>query len=277
MNRYLDKIASITPNARRVLCDKATEPPNTGIYNGVVTKGTYLCRRCGIALFRADSQFSAGCGWPSFDEDIPNAVMEVPDRDGQRVEICCHLCASHLGHVFLGEHLTSKNRRYCVNSLAIDYVENNSVLRSGEAIVAGGCFWGIEEQFRKTLGVLNVEVGFSGGIVDSPSYEQVCLGKTKHFEAVRVMFDLAKTNFQTIIQHFFEIHDPTQEHGQGADIGYQYQSAVFYFDELQHQEINEIIDNLRIAGLNILTRVLPVSVFWRAEDYHQCYYLKQQT
>ena len=93
----LDKLASLTPDARRILCDKATEHPFAGSYNAELLHGSYLCRRCGLALFRAHSQFSAGCGWPSFDADITGNVRESPDEDGLRVEIQCQDCGGHLG------------------------------------------------------------------------------------------------------------------------------------------------------------------------------------
>ena len=180
MSAFLDKTASLTPVALHIIAHKATESPNTGHYNDVMTKGTYLCKRCGLALFRAHSQFSAGCGWPSFDADIVGAVAEVPDADGRRMEILCARCEGHLGHVFLGEHFTANNRRYCVNSASIDFVPTNVVMDTEEAIVAGGCFWGVEHFLKLMPGVLRVEVGYTGGSVDNPSYTDVCGGHTGH-------------------------------------------------------------------------------------------------
>ncbi|MFI4963134.1 MAG: peptide-methionine (R)-S-oxide reductase, partial [Legionellales bacterium] len=160
---YLDKTQSLTPMAERIICHKATEHPYAGAYNTVITQGTYLCRRCGKALFRASSQFASGCGWPSFDEDIKDAVLSVPDADGQRMEIRCARCSGHLGHVFSGEYLTQKNLRHCVNSASIDFVISNTVLDTEEAIVAGGCFWGVEHFLKHIPGVLKVESGYTGG------------------------------------------------------------------------------------------------------------------
>jgi peptide methionine sulfoxide reductase msrA/msrB len=101
MDDYLDKTASLTPLAKRIICEKATEYPHTGAYNFVMTNGTYLCKRCGLALFRGSSQFSSGCGWPSFDDNIVHAVKQLPDPDGQRMEILCSRCDAHLGHGFI--------------------------------------------------------------------------------------------------------------------------------------------------------------------------------
>jgi len=276
MSIYLDKTASLTPFARHVIADKATEPPDTHTYNTVMTQGTYLCRRCGLALFRAHSQFTASCGWPSFDDVIPFAVKQVPDADGRRMEILCNRCDGHLGHVFTGEYYTEKNRRYCVNGVALDFVADETVLDTEEAIVAGGCFWGVDYFLRQIPGVLLVEVGYTGGIVHEPTYEQVCQGNTGHLEAVRVVFDRSKTDYFTVVKRFFEIHDPTQTDGQGPDIGPQYRSAVFYYNHDQQEQLLDLVNELRQNGYLSTTRLDIVTTFWPAEEYHQDYYRKHK-
>ncbi len=272
---YLDKTASLTPIMRNIICHHATEHPHTGVYNTVVKQGTYLCRRCGLALFRADSQFSSGCGWPSFDMIISHAVLSLPDPDGQRTEIRCQRCDGHLGHVFEGEYLTAHNRRYCVNSASLDFVEDGDVVDTQEAILAGGCFWGVDYYLRRIPGVLKVEVGYTGGGALNPTYSQVCNGHTGHYEAVRVVFDVLKTDYHTVLKRFFEIHDPTQKTGQGPDLGEQYQSAVFYYNENQHNEAEALIQQLENNGYDMATRLLNAQAFWPAEAYHQDYYAKQ--
>ncbi|MDP3704758.1 MAG: bifunctional methionine sulfoxide reductase B/A protein [Legionellaceae bacterium] len=274
MPTYLDKTASLIPFARQVICDKATEHPHSGAYNTVMTEGSYLCRRCGLALFRAHSQFSSGCGWPSFDGTIEDAVKQLPDADGRRIEILCNRCDAHLGHVFTGEHFTDKNVRHCVNAAAVDFVADETVLDTEEAIVAGGCFWGVDYYLRQIPGVLIVEVGYLGGEVSEPTYEQVCQGDTGHVEAVRVVFDAAKTNYSTVLKRFFEIHDPTQHNGQGPDIGFQYRSAVFYYNQAQHDCVMDLSHQLKANGYSVVTQIQPADVFWKAEDYHQDYYQK---
>lgn len=269
---YLDKTGSLTPFARSIICDKATEHPNTGKYNALVTQGTYLCRRCGIALFRAHSQFTAGCGWPSFDEEIPGCVHEIPDSDGRRTEILCNRCQAHLGHVFLGEQLTPRNRRYCVNAASIDFVVDDAVFDTEEALVAGGCFWGVDYYLRRLPGVLHVEVGYCGGITENPTYEEVCQGNTGHYEAVRIIYDRPKTTYRAIIQHFFEIHDPTQRSGQGPDRGPQYQSVIFYYTADQAEQAQDLMHQLQTKGFQVVTRLMAVKPFWPAEAYHQDYY-----
>lgn len=276
MDDYLDKTASLMPAIKRIINDKATEYPHTGQYNDVQVQGTYLCRRCGLALFRAASQFHSGCGWPSFDDDIVQAVKQLPDADGRRTEIVCERCDAHLGHVFQGEYLTRKNTRHCVNSASLDFVADSNVMDTEEAIVAGGCFWGVEHFLRIIPGVLKVESGYIGGHVVDPSYEQVCSGTSGHYEAVRVVYDKAKTDYETVVKRFFEIHDPTQRSGQGPDLGQQYQSAIFCYDAEQIKIARSLIAQLEQRGYRVATRLFEMSVFWPAEDYHQSYYAKHQ-
>ncbi|VEG91640.1 bifunctional methionine sulfoxide reductase B/A protein [Legionella spiritensis] len=271
---YLDKTASLTPLARKIICDKATEYPHSGQYNEPSAKGSYLCRRCGLALFRAASQFHSGCGWPSFDDDIVQAVRQQPDPDGLRTEIICGRCDAHLGHVFTGEQYTTRNLRHCVNSASIDFVPDSEVLDTEEAIVAGGCFWGVDHFLRLMPGILNVEVGYTGGHVPDPTYEQVCQGNTGHYEAARVVFDVDKLDYYAVLKRFFEIHDPTQRTGQGPDIGQQYQSAIFYYNPEQKADTQALLKLLRARGYDVATKLLEVGPFWPAEGYHQNYYAK---
>lgn len=112
----------LTPEEKRIIEDKGTEPPLSGDYDDFFEAGTYLCKRCGVELYRSADKFAAGCGWPAFDDAIPGAVKELPDADGMRVEIQCTNCSAHLGHVFRGERITARNTRHCVNSLSMRFV-----------------------------------------------------------------------------------------------------------------------------------------------------------
>jgi len=268
------KTQSLLPDAFKVVCDKHTERSFTGQYHQHAEKGTYLCKQCGLALFRSYYKFRSDCGWPSFDAEIAGSVKQVQDVDGYRIEILCARCAAHLGHVFHGEHYTAKNTRHCVNSLSLDFVPNVEVTDTEEAIVAGGCFWGVEYYLKRLPGVLSTEVGYIGGNRDYPSYEEVCRGNTGHLEAVRVIYDPQKITYAQLLEGFFKIHDPTQIDGQGPDKGSQYLSAIFYYDETQQEIAQKIIGAFVQTGKKIRTQILPMRVFWPAEAYHQNYYEK---
>lgn len=268
------KTASLTPEFLHIIKHKGTEVPFSGEYDNSDQPGTYLCRQCGLALFRAEAQFNSGCGWPSFDHEIDHSVRYAPDADGQRTEILCARCDAHLGHVFYGEGFSAKNTRHCVNTLSLDFVNSQTVLDSEEAIFAAGCFWGVEYYLKKLPGVIKTEVGYIGGKKDNPSYEDVCSGKTGHYEALRVVFDKALLNYEQLTQYFFEIHDPSQSNGQGPDIGSQYLSAIFYYNEKQKNTALRLIQILNQHGYVVATKLLPVTIFWAAEGYHQDYYQK---
>jgi peptide-methionine (R)-S-oxide reductase len=118
----------LTPEEERVIVNKATEVPFTGKYDNFYEEGTFICRRCDAPLFSSKNKFDAGCGWPSFDENFPNAVERAPDPDGIRTEIQCANCGGHLGHEFLGERMTDKNVRECVNSLSLRFIPKGAEL-----------------------------------------------------------------------------------------------------------------------------------------------------
>lgn len=114
----------LTEEEIRVIENKGTEMPFSGKFNDFYEEGTFTCKKCNSELYKSDSKFSSGCGWPSFDDNLNGAVKRVPDIDGRRVEIVCSNCGGHLGHVFEGEGFTSKNTRHCVNSVSLDFIKN---------------------------------------------------------------------------------------------------------------------------------------------------------
>ena len=143
------------------------------------------------------------------------------------------------------------------------------------ATLAGGCFWCLDGAYRDLRGVIAVESGYAGGHVPHPTYEQVCTGGTGHAEVVKVTYDPAEISYRDLLEIFFSIHDPTTLNRQGADVGTQYRSAVFYHDDDQRREAEEIIRELASDGVfddPIVTEVAPLAGYYPAEDYHQDYY-----
>lgn len=265
---------ALTAQEKHVILDKGTEAPFSGKYYNYFGKGTYVCKQCGAPLYRSDDKFESECGWPSFDDEIKGAVKRVPDADGFRTEIICAACGAHLGHVFTGEGFTPKDTRHCVNSISLDFIPASKKPVTDTAIFAGGCFWGVEYYMEKIPGVLSVVSGYTGDTKLNPDYRQVSSHTTRFAEAVEVVYDTTKTNFEQIARMFFEIHDPTQLNRQGPDVGYQYRSAVFYRDARQKQVTEKLIGQLENKGYKVVTQVVPAGRFWKAEDYHQDYYEK---
>jgi peptide-methionine (S)-S-oxide reductase len=151
----------------------------------------------------------------------------------------------------------------------------NDSPRTEVATLAGGCFWCLEAVYEQLRGVEKVESGYSGGMVANPTYRQVCSGTTGHAEVVQVTFDPEVVSFREILEVFFTIHDPTTLNRQGADVGTQYRSAIFYHDEAQRRVAMEVIAELDAEGLwsdPIVTEVTPLDAYYMAEDYHQEYY-----
>lgn len=264
----------LTPEEERVIVGKGTEAPFTGKYTDLTEAGVYECRRCGAMLYRSQDKFHSGCGWPSFDQEIPGAVRRQPDADGQRTEILCANCGGHLGHVFTGEHLTDKNIRHCVNSISMTFVPEAQV-KYGRVYFAAGCFWGVQHLLKEQPGVISTTVGYTGGRTENPTYQDVCTHTTGHAEAVEVLYDPARVDFETLAKLFFEMHDPTQPDGQGLDIGDQYRSEIFYTTDEQKAVAEKLIAELKGRGMNIVTRVTPAGKFWPGEEYHQDYYAKK--
>lgn len=267
------KYNKLTLEEEQVIIHKGTEQPFSGKYNDHKAKGTYVCKRCNAPLYRSENKFDSQCGWPSFDDEIMGAVKRVPDADGRRTEIICNNCGAHLGHVFIGEKFTEKNIRHCVNSISLKFVPDEEKVKTEKAYFAGGCFWGVEYYFQKDEGVLSTNVGYMGGHLKNPTYQEVCSGTTGHAETVEIIFDPSETNFEKLAKLFFEIHDPTQVNHQGPDYGEQYRSAIFYVDDDQKRIAEKLIRILEKKGYKIATEITKSDKFWQAEQYHQDYYL----
>lgn len=259
---------ALNDKEKNVIENKGTEYPFTGEFNEHFVQGTYSCKRCDADLFKSHHKFTSSCGWPSFDDEIDGAIKKETDADGRRTEILCNNCDAHLGHVFIGEGLTEKNLRHCVNSISLNFTPDSSNV----AYFAGGCFWGVEYYFQEVEGVTDTEVGYMGGHVDNPTYREICSGNTGHLEVIKVSYDPSMVDYSELVKLFFEIHDYSQVDGQGPDIGPQYKSAIFYMNELEKEEGQELIDYLNANEKKVATKLYGPAEFFRAEDYHQEYY-----
>jgi len=145
------------------------------------------------------------------------------------------------------------------------------------SIFAAGCFWGVEEAFRKINGVIETEVGYTGGHAQNPTYEEVCANKTGHAEAIQITYDSEKISYAKLLELFFGLHDPTQINRQGPDFGSQYRSAIFYLNQKQKKEAEEMKQKLNKSGKYsepIATEITKATEFFKAEEYHQKYIKK---
>ena len=278
-----DQLAALlTEEQRRILLKKGTEPAFCGTLLDNKKEGFYACALCSLPLFASDSKFDSGSGWPSFFQPYDKqhiAYYEDNTLGMKRVEITCMRCDGHLGHVF-PDGPKPTGLRYCLNSESLFFVENGEEVpdRARPANVemayfAGGCFWGIEDKFQFTDGVIDAASGYQGGKETTADYKTVCSGETDHAESVRVIYDPSKVTYRELLVTFFEMHNPTTLNRQGPDIGTQYRSAIFAADEMQMEQANAYIAELTekdaFNGRQIVTEVLPMAPFYEAEAYHQ--------
>ncbi len=156
-------------------------------------------------------------------------------------------------------------------------MENETQTKTEKATFGAGCFWQVEEAFRELPGVLDTAVGYEGGHVDNPTYEQVCTGKTGHTEVVEVDYDPERTGFDELAAKYFTVHDPTQLNRQGPDVGFQYRSVIFAHSDEQVEAARKAIERVEQSYRDpVVTTIEPAAPFWRAEEYHQCYLQKRQ-
>jgi peptide methionine sulfoxide reductase msrA/msrB len=282
-----------------------TEPPFNNEYWDNHRDGIYVDVVSGEALFSSLDKFDSGTGWPSFTKPLEDrGVVEKVDRSHgmERTEVRSKVGDSHLGHVF-PDGPGPRRTRYCINSAALKFIPAEELQANGYgqyahlfakkpqsvqdvkpntserevAILAGGCFWGVEELLRKLPGVLATEVGYTGGTLINPSYERVSVGTTGHAESVRVEFDPRQLSYRDLLRYFFRLHDPTTPNRQGNDRGTQYRSAIFYTSEAQERTAYEVIREVEAAkkwNAPIVTQIVTAGPWYKAEDYHQDYLVK---
>jgi peptide methionine sulfoxide reductase msrA/msrB len=308
--KIMDKkelLKKLSPEQYSVTQQCSTEPPFKNAYWDHHEPGIYVDVVDGKPLFSSKDKFDSGSGWPSFTRPIESGIIDYlsdASHGMERVEVKSKVAQSHLGHVF-EDGPGPDHRRYCINSASLKFIHARDLEKEGygkylnlfpeyqkkqlpkvsgdqsslreEIILAGGCFWGVEELLRKIPGVIETQVGYSGGKLSNPTYESVKKGNTGHAESVKIVFDPSRLKLETLLDHFFTLHDPTTANRQGNDIGSQYRSVIFYSSDHQKQlAVNKIKEwNESKKWKNpIVTEVLKAGPFYDAEEYHQDYLQK---
>ncbi len=285
----------LTPLQYRVTRESGTEPPFDNQYWNEHREGLYVDIVSGEPLFSSRDKFDSGTGWPSFTRPVSaSSVTEKKDIGfGMvRTEVRSRKADSHLGHVFDDGPRDKGGLRYCINSAALRFIPVDELEKAGYgeylplfgrkasaaaakqvATLAGGCFWGMQDLLRKQPGVIATEVGYTGGKVPNATYQN----HEGHAEAVRIEFDPTKTCFEALLRFFFRMHDPTTLNRQGNDIGSSYRSAIFYHDEEQKRIAEKVKAEVDASGKwkrPVVTEIVPAGPWWKAEEYHQDYLVK---
>lgn len=279
----------------RVTQQCGTEPSFDNAFWDNKEPGLYVDIVSGEPLFSSTDKFDSGTGWPSFTQpvDADNVTNDGDDSlSSTRIaEVRSRHADSHLGHVFPDGPQDRGGKRYCINSASLRFIPKDKLEQEGygeylylfenpkatveeAAILAGGCYWGMEALFRKQPGVLRTRVGFTGGHVPDVTYQDVKTSQTGHAEAIEIIYDPQQTSYRKLLEFFFMMHDPTTKNRQGNDVGDSYRSAIFCLDDEQARTASEVIKEVDASGKlpgPIVTEVVKAGPFYEADPEHQNY------
>lgn len=282
----------LTPEQYECTQQGGTEAPFKNSYWNHKEDGIYVDIVTGEPLFSSLDKYDSGSGWPSFTHPIDSKHLHF-EKDFKlavpRIEVKSKVGGSHLGHVFEDGPTDKGGLRYCINSVALNFIALKDMKAKGygsflflfknkmnwqTVSLAGGCFWGMEKLLSEIPEVIETRVGYAGGDLKNPGYSDVKTGQTGHAESVQVLFSPHAVSLSDILFEFFRIHDPTTLNQQGNDRGTQYRSVIFYENEEQKTQAQSVIKKVNDSKAwdkELTTELLPLNDFWPAEKEHQKY------